>query len=128
MVSEGIKITPVDFTVFDGVRNGEKQQRMVNNGASETLDSYHLYGLAVDIVAWIGGQPRFELEPNKRIYTALHSVVKAHGLNVECLWDAIGADIYHWQLTGYKDRYDIRGVLRTYGARTKFNNLVALGD
>lgn len=105
---EGIKISPVDFTVFDGIRNEEQQQRMVDNGASDTLDSYHKYGLAVDAVAWINGHPRFELEPNKRVYAALHEVVKAHGLDMQCLWDIIGADIYHWQLTGYKDRYDIR--------------------
>lgn len=113
LFTEGIKITPVDFTIFDGIRNAKQQQQMVDNRASDTLDSYHLYGLAVDAVAWINGQPRFELEPNMQVYEALHKVVRAHGLKIECLWDIINADIYHWQKTGYKGKYDVRTLKLT---------------
>lgn len=110
LVMEAIKITPVDFTIFDGIRTVEEQQEMVDNLASWTLDSYHLYGLALDVVAWINGRPRFELEPNKKVHDTLLQINNAHGLGLDCLWDLKGMDIYHWQGTGLKRTYDIRNL------------------
>jgi peptidoglycan L-alanyl-D-glutamate endopeptidase CwlK len=111
MVTEAIKITPVDFTVFDGIRTEVEQSKLVASGASKTMDSYHLYGLAVDLVPWINGQPRWEIDPTKRIVTACKQVIKTHGLDIDNGWDLWGWDMYHFQLTGKKPYYDVRKFL-----------------
>ena len=116
-VVEAIKITRQDFTAFDGVRNLSEQEAIYGSGASKTMDSYHLYGLAVDLVPWIGGKARWEEDPCRVVGIAMTDIIKAHGLAIEWGWDIWGWDGWHYQMTGYKDRYDIR----------EFNQLVAIG-
>src|SRR3546814_20397904 len=53
-VKRAIEITIQDFTVFDGIRSIKEQQQHVANGTRQTMKPKHLYGLAVDIVPWIG--------------------------------------------------------------------------
>ena len=106
-VTEAIKITHQDFTVFSGIRTVAEQQGLVASGASDTLDSYHLYGLAVDIVAWDRGA-NFDVEPNKPVRLAMKEVIDVHGMHAECGYDVWGWDIYHWQMSGLKRTYDIR--------------------
>ena len=106
--TEAIKITKQDFTIFDGIRTIAEQRKMVESGASDTMDSYHLYGLAVDVVAWINGKVRWEVEPNQIVKKAMMEVNKAHGLGIDNGYDMWGWDIYHNQLTGFKSMYDIR--------------------
>jgi len=108
MVTEAIKITPVDFTVFEGVRTMEKQREYVESGASKTMDSYHLYGLAVDLVPFISGSVRFEEMPMRKVVEACKSVIVAHGLGIENGWDLWGWDMWHFQMTGSKGDYDVR--------------------
>ena len=51
--------TPVDFRVTEGLRSLSRQKHLVSIGASQTLDSKHLTGDAIDLVPWDGG-PRWE--------------------------------------------------------------------
>jgi peptidoglycan LD-endopeptidase CwlK len=48
-----------DWTVHDGIRTLEQQKHYVAIGASRTMKSKHLDGLAVDLVPWIDGKPRW---------------------------------------------------------------------
>ena len=106
--TEAIKITKQDFTIFDGVRSFAQQKELVRKGASKTLKSYHLYGLAIDLVPWINGQPRWEHKPLEVINKAMREVIKSHGLEVDWGFDLWGWDKPHYQLTGYKKQYDVR--------------------
>ncbi|MBW1672135.1 MAG: M15 family metallopeptidase [Deltaproteobacteria bacterium] len=109
IATEAIKITSQDFTIFDGVRTDEEQREMVNSGASITMDSYHLYGLAIDLVPWINGAARWEEEPCKKVIVAIKEVIRAHGLeDIENGYDMWGWDLPHWQKSGYKEKYDFR--------------------
>src|SRR3546814_13354288 len=63
-VKRAIEITIQDFTVFDGIRSVKEQQQHVANGTSQTMQSKHLDGLAVDLVPWVG-KPVWEWD---RIY------------------------------------------------------------
>lgn len=47
---------PIDFGVHDGIRTVEEQRKHVASGASKTMQSKHLTGLAVDLVPWINGK------------------------------------------------------------------------
>ena len=55
VVNRAIKITTIDFTVIEGVRTKERQKKLVERGASQTLNSRHLTGHAVDLVPWVDG-------------------------------------------------------------------------
>lgn len=45
------KITPICFQITEGIRTKEKQEQLVKEGKSKTLNSKHLQGLAVDIMS-----------------------------------------------------------------------------
>jgi hypothetical protein len=47
--------TPLDFTVIEGLRSLKRQRELVKSGASQTLQSRHLTGHAVDVAPWVGG-------------------------------------------------------------------------
>lgn len=56
VVYRAIELTPVDFTVLEGLRTAERQQKLVQAGASKTMNSRHLTGHAVDLGAYVDGQ------------------------------------------------------------------------
>lgn len=49
-----IEVTPVDFVVLEGLRSVERQRELVASGASQTMNSRHITGHAVDLGAWVG--------------------------------------------------------------------------
>lgn len=55
VVKRAIEITEVDFAVIQGLRTASQQQEAVAKGASNTLDSKHLTGNAVDLAAYVNG-------------------------------------------------------------------------
>lgn len=60
VVRRALVLSPVDFSVHDGLRTLEEQKRLVAAGASTTLNSKHLSGDAVDLVPYVGGKLRWE--------------------------------------------------------------------
>ena len=60
VVERAIEWTLVDFTVLEGVRTAERQERLVEIGASKTLNSRHLTGHAVDLGAWVDNEVRWD--------------------------------------------------------------------
>jgi len=84
IVKRAIQITPQDFSVHDGIRTLEEQKKLVQSGASKTLNSRHITGHAVDLVPYINGKLRWEWEP---IYQIADSVrLAANELNVPLRW------------------------------------------
>ena len=49
-----IKIYNLPFRIFETLRSPERQQKMVNQGVSQTLNSKHLTGDAWDVAEWNG--------------------------------------------------------------------------
>jgi peptidoglycan L-alanyl-D-glutamate endopeptidase CwlK len=56
-----IEYTKIDFGVTCGMRTVAEQQELVDSGASQTMDSKHISGQAVDVVAYIGSRITWEL-------------------------------------------------------------------
>jgi peptidoglycan L-alanyl-D-glutamate endopeptidase CwlK len=56
VVKRAIEITTVDFTVLEGLRDPARQKTLVDAGASQTLNSRHITGHAVDLGAWVDDQ------------------------------------------------------------------------
>lgn len=110
-VTEAIKISKVDFGVTDGVRSMTKQHKLVKQGRSKTFNSYHLYGLAVDLVPYIDGNYRWD-DPSafQEIAVAMQRVMGEYKLPIEWGFAKWGWDMPHWQMTGFRARYDIRKI------------------
>jgi peptidoglycan L-alanyl-D-glutamate endopeptidase CwlK len=53
-VKHAIEDTPIDFVVIEGLRTVKRQQELVQSGASQTMNSRHITGHAVDLAAWVG--------------------------------------------------------------------------
>jgi len=108
-VTEAIRVTPVDFGVIEGVRTIERQRELVETGKSKTLDSYHLYGLAVDLVPYIDGRYRWDDDTAfSAVAGAMKQVIDTHGLKIDWGWELWQWDKPHWQMTGMKTVYDVR--------------------
>lgn len=61
VVHRAIKITETDFAVIEGVRTLEQQKKLFQRGASQTMKSKHLDGLAVDLAAYVDGRLSWEM-------------------------------------------------------------------
>ena len=113
-VHEAIKLTKQDFMVFSGVRTKRQQKRLVATGVSKTTNSFHLYGLAVDLVAYVG-EPSWKVKYYGEIDKAMKTVIKTHNLPIEWGYDKWGWDMAHWQLT--KDPVTGKDMRKTYDVR-----------
>lgn len=54
VVRHTIEDSPVDFVVIEGLRTKARQAELVKAGASQTMNSRHITGHAVDLAAWVG--------------------------------------------------------------------------
>ena len=100
VVMRAIEISTQNFMVLDGLRTKKEQRKLVARGVSKTMRSYHLFGLAVDLVAIDSkGKPSW----NKKLYPAISIAVKKamEELNLPILdngFEMWGWDNPHWQL------------------------------
>lgn len=60
VVLRAIQLTEVDFVVLEGLRTRARQEELLRAGASQTMNSRHLTGHAVDLGAWVGGEVRWD--------------------------------------------------------------------
>ena len=61
VVQYAITVSKIDFAVTEGVRTMARQKELLAQGATQTLQSKHLNGRAVDLMAYIGTRPSWEL-------------------------------------------------------------------
>lgn len=85
VIERALQISPVDFTVIEGLRTVERQKELVATGASRTMNSRHLTGHAVDLLP-IGPNGRGEFA--WPLYEQLAPAVKqaADDLGVKIVW------------------------------------------
>lgn len=60
VVRRASAITEVPFIVTEGRRTSKRQEELVRAGASQTMDSRHLTGHAVDLAATVAGEVRWD--------------------------------------------------------------------
>ena len=84
VVKRAIELTPVDFGITEGLRTKERQRQLVAQGASRTMNSRHLTGHAVDVVAYIGSEVRWDWPLYPRIAKAFRQA--AAELKVPIEW------------------------------------------
>ena len=83
VVYEAIKLTPVDFTVLEGLRTKERQRILFDQGATTTMNSRHLTGHAVDLGAWVDGEVRWDWPLYHRIAEAMKTAAAVQRIPIE---------------------------------------------
>jgi peptidoglycan L-alanyl-D-glutamate endopeptidase CwlK len=106
-VVRAIQLTPVDFTVFEGMRSMERQRSLFETGKTKTLNSRHLVGKAVDLPAWKGGRPVWDRVDAQQVANAMMQAAKECGVTLRWGgdWDMDGdqadetfRDLVHFEL------------------------------
>lgn len=117
VVERAIQITTVDFAVTEGLRTEAKQRELVAKGASQTMNSKHLTGHAVDLVAFIGGRISWELNLYDEIADAvrLAALEKNVGIRWGAAWNV--PDIRHWSGTMEQAMHHYIDARRKLGQR-----------
>jgi len=85
VVKYAISVTKQDFSVICGMRTIEEQKVLVAKGASQTMKSKHIDGLAVDLMAYVNGG-RWELNLYDEIADAMSEA--AREVDVPIVWGA----------------------------------------
>ena len=99
VVKRAIEITPIDFTVLEGLRSRERQRQLVMKGASKTMNSRHLTGHAVDIAPLVNGKVSWDWQYYHPLAAAVKQAAREVGVVVEWGGDwAKFKDGLHWQL------------------------------
>ena len=86
VVKTAISVSKIDFGVISGLRTIEEQRELVSKGASQTMKSKHLDGLAVDVMAYIGSRGSWELKLYDDIADAFK--IAAEEEDVQVRWGA----------------------------------------
>lgn len=82
VVKRAIEITGIDFKVTEGLRTKETQAKYVRQGKSKTMNSRHLTGHAVDLVAMVGGDVSWDFNHYYVIAKAMAQAGKELGVKV----------------------------------------------
>ena len=83
VVKRAIEITTVDFAVLEGVRSKARQEQLVKAGASQTMNSRHITGHAVDLGAYVSGSVRWDWPLYHKIADAMKQAAAELGVPIE---------------------------------------------
>lgn len=117
VVHYAIGVSRIDFGVTEGLRTIERQRELVAAGASQTMNSKHIQGKAVDLVAYIGTRVSWELNLYDDIADAMK--LAATEIGVPIRWGAAWHldDIRNWDGTMQDAMDDYINVRRSQGKR-----------
>lgn len=73
----------VDFGVTEGLRTKERQAQLLAKGASQTMRSRHLTGHAIDLVAYVDDEVRWDWPLYAKIAEAMKAAAKDLGVEIE---------------------------------------------
>ncbi len=100
VVQRAIQITTQDFTVIEGLRDIKRQEELFRKGATQTMNSRHLTGHAVDITPWVNGEISWDWKYYPEVAKAMKQA--AQELKVDLEWGGNWKNFKdgpHYQLT-----------------------------
>lgn len=83
VVERAIQITDTDFTVLEGLRTKARQAQLVASGASQTMNSRHITGHAIDLGAYVAGQVRWDWPLYNKIAETMKKAAAEVGVPIE---------------------------------------------
>jgi peptidoglycan L-alanyl-D-glutamate endopeptidase CwlK len=84
VIEEAIKESPLDFSITEGLRTKERQQELFSAGKSQTMNSRHLTGKAVDIAVIKNGTVTWELKYYRIVTDHIKKVAKELDIPIVC--------------------------------------------
>lgn len=82
VVRRAAEITEIDFIVTEGVRLLARQKELYAKGASQTMNSKHLTGHAVDLAALIGTEVRWDWPLYAKLAKAMKAAAQELGVTI----------------------------------------------
>lgn len=83
IVRRALQLSPVDFGITEGLRTVERQRQLVATGKSQTMNSRHITGHAVDVFAYPTSAGSWEWKYYEQIATAFKQAAKELNIPVE---------------------------------------------
>lgn len=83
IVRRALQLSPVDFGITEGLRTVERQRQLVAAGKSQTMNSRHISGHAVDVFAYPTSTGSWEWKYYEQIATAFKQAAKELNIPVE---------------------------------------------
>ena len=74
---------PIGFVITEGLRDAERQKKLVEAGASQTMNSNHLKGHAVDFAVTVYGDVRWDWPLYKQIADLMKGAAKVEKVPIK---------------------------------------------
>lgn len=84
IVRKALEISPVDFSVAEGLRTLERQRELVSTGKSRIMNSRHLTGHAVDLYPVSKAGAEWVWADFVQLVDAMKNAAQALGLPLQC--------------------------------------------
>jgi peptidoglycan L-alanyl-D-glutamate endopeptidase CwlK len=84
VVELALTYSPHDFTITEGLRTVARQRELKAAGASQTMNSRHITGHAIDFAVLVGGKVRWDWPLYGPVADAFKKAAKE--LNVPIIW------------------------------------------
>jgi len=82
VIDRALQESPLDFIVIEGVRSEARQRQLVASGASQTMNSRHLTGHAVDLLPIGSNGAEFAWPLYHKLGPAVEAAAKAEGVAI----------------------------------------------
>ena len=82
VIDRALQESPLDFIVIEGLRSEARQRQLVAEGASQTMNSRHLTGHAVDLLPIGQNGPEFAWPLYDRLGPAVEKAAEAEGIKI----------------------------------------------
>ena len=91
VVKRALELSTQDFGVLEGLRTKERQAELVRKGASQTMNSNHITGRAVDLVPIVNGKVSWDWKYFYPVAEAVRKAAKELGVQVKWggSWDVL---------------------------------------
>lgn len=83
VIDRALQDSPLDFIVIEGVRSVDRQKQLVASGASQTMNSRHITGHAVDLLPIGHNGPAFDWPLYHKLGPAVKAAADAEGVDLE---------------------------------------------
>jgi peptidoglycan L-alanyl-D-glutamate endopeptidase CwlK len=84
VIEEAVKESPFDFSITEGLRTKERQKVLFDSGKSQTMNSRHITGNAIDIAVIKDGEVTWDFQHYQTVADHIKKVAK--DLGIEIVW------------------------------------------
>jgi len=84
VIEEAIKESPLDFSITEGLRTKERQKELFDAGKSQTMNSRHLTGKAVDIAVIKDGEVTWDFQYYQLVADHIKKIAK--DMKIDIVW------------------------------------------